>query len=76
MNASLLNDLGKAQLIEPEINSSERAVCGLLLSSSHSYLLACPGQKSTLKGDGKRVGQDGGQAGSCGKLKLQTKAYL
>lgn len=40
------------------------------------YFMGRPRKKSTLKEGGKRVAKDWGQAGCCGLLKLQTKAYL
>lgn len=47
-----------------------------VLLPSHSTSLAATDEKPTLQGSGKRVAKDGGQMGSCGELKLQTKAYL
>lgn len=35
-----------------------------------------PRQKPTFEGGGKKIVKDGSQVGSCGELKLQTKAYL
>lgn len=75
----ILNDLERSQLILVQTKPARVIPEGfpLLLSCSPAVLLHGPArQKPTSEGGGKRVARDGGQAGSCGELNLQTEAYL